>query len=116
MRNPVVALWLALAPLFANLKTSMRTLAADTRAAAGLGSSLSMVWVIIGTVISITILAALAPTFFTAIADLVSAVTTGTTNSTVADALLVIFGLVLAVSLVVGFVMLALRASPGKRF
>lgn len=119
MRNPLVATAVWLASLFANVKTvdrrGLAALVAATAGAASLGGSLSMVWIIIGAVVSITILAALAPTFFTAIADLVGAVVNGETNSSVANVLLAIFGLVLAVSLVVGFIMLALRSVPGGR-
>lgn len=65
--------------------------------------------VLIGIVL-LLVLAALAPSFLTAIADLVGALESGTTNNTTADTLLPIFGLLIALGGVFALVAYAFLA------
>lgn len=86
----------------------IRSLIKDTRGYLNLNFALTIVAVIIGAVVGLFILAALAPMFFTAIADLVGAFNDGTTNSTAADSLLPVFGLLVAFAGVFALVGLAI--------
>lgn len=77
-----------------------------------LGTITGILTVIVVGIVILLILAALAPTYLTAIADLVNALESGTTNNTSADSLLPVFGLLVAlggVFALVGFAFLAYR-------
>ena len=77
-----------------------------------LGSVTGILSVVILGIVILLILAALAPTYITAIADLVQAMESGTTNNTTADSLLPVFGLLVAlggVFALVGYAFLAYR-------
>lgn len=73
-------------------------LAKDEGGNIGLGAVLTIVLVIIGAVVSIAILAALAPTWFTSIASIVSIFTSGnyTTGDDTADGIMPVFGMLIA--------------------
>jgi hypothetical protein len=78
--------------------------------------NLNPVWVtlaiVLTAVISIVVLAALAPVYFDALASLVGVFTdpSTTTNDTTADALLPVFGIILAIGGLAAIVMLAVAA------
>ena len=77
-----------------------------------LGSVTGILSVVILGIVILLILAALAPTYLTAVADLVGAMEAGTTNNTAADSLLPVFGLLVAlggVFALVGYAFLAYR-------
>jgi len=77
-----------------------------------LGSVTGILTVVIIGIVILLILAALAPTYITAIGDLVQAMQSGTTNNTTADSLLPVFGLLVAlggVFALVGYAFLAYR-------
>lgn len=77
-----------------------------------LGSITGILTVVIVGIVILLILAALAPTYLTAVADLVNALESGTTNNTAADSLLPVFGLLVAlggVFALVAFAFLAYR-------
>ena len=71
---------------------------------------LTVAFVVIGAVIGIQILAALAPTFFTAVADLNQEFNTADVNDTTANSILPIFPTLLGLAGVVAIVVLALAA------
>lgn len=74
--------------------------------------------VIIGAVLAISVLADLAPTAFDSVADLVGVFTdeNATLNDSIADAILPIFGTLLAIGFLVGIVTLAIRVvNVGRR-
>lgn len=86
--------------------------AKDRNAFVNMGSFTGILTVVIVGIVILLILAALAPTYLTAIADLVAALEGGTTNNTTADSLLPVFGLLIAlggVFALVGFAFLAYR-------
>lgn len=77
-----------------------------------LGSVTGILTVVILGILVLLVLAALAPTYLTAVADLVDALESGTTNNTTADSLLPVFGLLIAlggVFALVGYAFLAYR-------
>lgn len=79
-----------------------------------INAGLSIVGVIIGAVVSIAILAALAPTYFTSLGDIGGVFTdpSTTTGNTDADALLPVFGLLVAFGglfAIVGLIMLGVK-------
>lgn len=77
-----------------------------------LGSVTGILTVVILGILVLLVLAALAPTYITAVADLVFALESGTTNNTTADSLLPVFGLLIAlggVFALVGYAFLAYR-------
>jgi len=77
-----------------------------------LGSVTGILSVVILGIVILLILAALAPTYITALADLVQAMESGSTNNTTADRLLPVFGLLVAlggVFALVGYAFLAYR-------
>lgn len=68
----------------------------DERGFINMGSITGILTTVVVGIVVLLILAALAPTFITAIADLVGALEAGTTNNTTADSLLPVFGLLIA--------------------
>ena len=76
-----------------------------------IGSVTGVVSAVVIAIVVLLILAALADDFITAIADVVGAVEGGTTNNTTADALLPVFGLLIALAGVFAIVALVMRAT-----
>lgn len=77
-----------------------------------MGTITGILTVVVVGIVVLLILAALAPTFITAVADLVFALESGSTNNTTADTLLPVFGLLIAlggVFAIVGYAFLAYR-------
>lgn len=94
-------------------------LAKDTEAALNLASGLTIVGVIIGAVVSIALLAALAPQYFSSLADIGAVFTdpSTSTGNTDADALLPVFGLLVAFGglfAIVGLVLLGIKLRGGR--
>lgn len=84
----------------------------DERGFINLGTVTGILTVVIVGIVVLLILAALAPTYITAVADLVNALESGTTNNTTADTLLPVFGLLIAlggVFALVGYAFLAYK-------
>lgn len=84
----------------------------DERGFINLGSVTGIIATVIVGIVVLLILAALAPTYITAIGDLVGALESGTTNNSTADTLLPVFGLLIAlggVFALVGFAFLAYK-------
>lgn len=84
----------------------------DERGFINMGSFTGILTVVIVGIVILLILAALAPTYLTAIADLVGALENGDTNNTTANSLLPVFGLLIAlggVFALVGFAFLAYK-------
>jgi hypothetical protein len=75
-----------------------------------MGSITGILTVVIVGIVILLILAALAPTYLTAVADLVQALESGTTNNTTADSLLPVFGLLVALGGVFAIVAFAFLA------
>lgn len=75
-----------------------------------MGSITGILTVVIVGIVILLILAALAPTYLTAVADLVNALESGTTNNTTADSLLPVFGLLIALGGVFALVAYAFLA------
>ena len=87
-----------------------RQLGKDERGFINMGSITGILGTVILGIVILLILAALAPQFITAVADLVSALENGTTNNTTADALLPVFGLLIALGGVFALVAYAFLA------
>lgn len=79
--------------------------------ALNLNKPLSVVGVVIGAVVILLILGELADDLFNAIADFVGVFSTGTTNNTIADALLPILGTLVALGIVFGLIALVFRST-----
>lgn len=80
---------------------------------------LPIVFTIVGAVVVLSLVAALAPTFFTAVGDTVTALTDAETNNTVANTILGVMTIVVALVLALGFIALILRATKiggGSKF
>lgn len=76
-----------------------------------LGSVTGVVSAVVLAIVVLLVLAALADDFITAVADVVFAVEGGTTNNTTADALLPVFGLLIALAGIFAIVALVMRAT-----
>src|SRR5688500_1056872 len=87
-----------------------RSFLADRKAFINMGSITGILTVVIVGIVILLILAALAPTYLTAVADLVNALESGTTNNTTADSLLPVFGLLIALGGVFALVAYAFLA------
>lgn len=117
LKSRLMAPWLALAAwVHAGLAKLDAPRAAKFRADLNgfinMGSITTIIATVVLGIVILLILASLAPSFITAIGDLVGALQTGTTNNTTADALLPVFGLLIAlggVFALVGFAFLAYR-------
>ena len=85
---------------------------AEVQGFINLGSVTGILTTVILGIVILLIIANLAGTFITAVADLVQALESGTTNNTTADTLLPVFGLLIAlggVFALVGYAFLAYR-------
>lgn len=76
-----------------------------------IGPLLAVALSIVGAVVILSIVAALAPTFFTSVGDTVTALTNANTNNTVADTVLGVMVIVVAITLALGFVALIFKAT-----
>lgn len=89
-----------------------RNLSSDEHGFINLGSVTGILTTVIVGIVVLLILAALAPSYITAVADLVFALQDGTTNNTTADSLLPVFGLLVAlggVFALIGYAFLAYK-------
>lgn len=96
----------------AKANKKLREFEGDDDAFVNMGSFTGILTVVITGIVILLIIAALAPTFLRAVADLVTALEGGTTNNTTADSLLPVFGLLVAlggVFALVGYAFLAYR-------
>lgn len=96
------------------LALQRRTIADDDAGSLSMTGGLTIVGVIIGAVVSIAILAALAPTYFASLGDIGAVFTDAntTTGNDDADALLPVFGLLVAFGglfAIVGLVLLGIK-------
>lgn len=89
----------------------------DPAANFNLGKGLSIVGVFIGAILVLLVVAALLPELFPAIGSTVENITDGSTGNATADALLPVFGLIVALSILIGVVTLILSSTRfgGKR-
>lgn len=87
---------------------SLQNLKNDLSGFLNLNHALTIIAIVITAVVGLFILAALAPMFFQAIADLVGAFNEGSTNSSAADSLLPVFALLVAFAGVFALVGLAI--------
>ena len=92
---------------------------ADKAGAIQTGALLSIVTVIIGAVVGLALIAALAPTYMTSLVDFVGVFTneSATTGDATADALLPVFGLLMAfvgLFAIVGLGIVAVRLRKGN--
>jgi hypothetical protein len=76
----------------------------DTRGLVNLGAALSLVAIIVGVILAISVLAALAPTFFGAVKNLTLAFASPDTGSSLADTILGIIAFIIPLVLVFGLV------------
>lgn len=73
-----------------------RAFLADRGGFINMGSITAIIGTVVVGIVVLLVLAALAPSYLTAVADLVGALEGGTTNNTTADSLLPVFGLLIA--------------------
>ena len=88
----------------------LKKLAEDENGFIYMGSVTGILSAVVIGIVVLLIVSALAPTFLTAVADLVNALETGTTNNTTADSLLPVFGLIIALGGVFALVAYAFLA------
>lgn len=81
----------------------------DERGFVSLGPVLTIVGVVLGTIVAVLVLAALAPTFFTAVADITGALTNADLNNTLANTIAGIVAIVVPLALLFGFVALIFK-------
>jgi hypothetical protein len=89
-----------------------RSFVGDARGFINMGSITGILTAVVVGIVVLLIVAALAPTFISAVADLVTALEGGSTNNTTADTLLPVFGLIVAlggVFAIVGYAFLAYK-------
>lgn len=80
------------------------SLARDEAANINVGPILNIALAVVGAVVILSILAALAPQFFTAVGDTVSALLAANTNDSTADTVLGVMATVVAIVLALGFI------------
>jgi hypothetical protein len=83
----------------------------DVAAQFNLGRGLSIVGIFIGAILVLLVVAALLPEVFPALGSVVQNITDGSTGNATADALLPVFGLIIALSIVIGIVTLLLNST-----
>lgn len=89
-----------------------KTFAMDARGFINMGTITGILTTVVVGIVILLIVAALAPTFITAVADLVNAVENTTFNNTTADSLRSVFGLLIALGglfAIVAFAFLAYK-------
>lgn len=81
-----------------------QSFSSDTRGLVNLGAALGLVAIVVGVILAISVLAALAPTFFSSVKNLTTAFATPDTGSTLANTILGVISFVIPLVLVFGFV------------
>lgn len=99
----------------ARMMNSYTKWAKDTGGFVSLQPVLAIVGIVLSVILAVLILAALAPTFFTAVADLTGAFVNADTNSTLANTILGIIAIIVPLVLIFGFIGLIIYAARFRR-
>lgn len=86
----------------------------DSQALVSIGPALAIVGVVLATLISVLILAALAPDFFAGVADITGVLTTADLNNTLANTIAGIVAILVPLVLLFAFVGLIFKAAKMK--
>jgi len=97
------------------MSQELRSIARDTNAFVSLAPVLAIVGVVLGVILAVLILAALAPTFFQAVADLTGAFVNADTNSTLANTILGIIAIIVPLVLIFGFIGLVVYVAKFRK-